>query len=135
MRHLRLPLAALVLAAAWSCASGPKVTPGTLAPGVSVTGKWDSNWGRMELRQSGAEVTGTFEGNRAVGTLTGTIEGDILWFDWVQPGNLSDGRRRSEGKGWFRIAGDGRALEGAWGYQEAREGGGKWTAEPAGPQY
>jgi len=92
-------------------------------------GRWESNYGRMELSQAGDSVEGTFEYRD--GRLMGTARGDLLVFEWEQPGNMVEARVTVRGRGWLRIAQDGGSLEGLWGYDEAHHGGGRWTAKRA----
>lgn len=132
--RLRLPslLALLVLAAVLAAAAGctgsaADLRPNPLPAGIDVTGKWDSNWGRLVLTQTGPKLSGTSDYND--GRLEGTVDGDLILFDWVQPGNPSEARQEAFGKGWFRISQDGLRLEGKWGYGPEREGGGAWLAE------
>ena len=108
-----------------ACAEpGPK--PGSLPTLVDLSGKWESNWGDMVLRQTGSVVEGTFAYRN--GKLGGDLTGDLLLFDWSQPSNRAESVLAASGRGWLRVAQDGQTLEGFWGYREAREGGGSWRA-------
>ena len=118
-------LTLVVLLCPLACAEpGPK--PGPLPAQVDLSGKWESNWGDMVLRQSGGRVEGSFAHRN--GKLAGDLAGDLLLFDWSQPSNRAEGVLAATGKGWLRVSQDGQTLEGVWGYQEAREGGGSWRA-------
>jgi len=104
------------------------VTPKPMPANVTYSGKWYSpQYEQMELTQKGSEVEGTFA-YRTGGTLKGTLDGHVLLFDWVQPGNMTEARREVTGKGYFTISDDGEKLDGEWGYGAERVGGGKWTA-------
>ena len=118
---------ALLLLASLGCAGPPQPIPGPAPPGVRWTGRWQSNWGRMDLRQQGDRVEGTFEYRN--GTLEGDLQGDLLFFDWIQPKDREAGQLGAKGKGWMRIRPDGREVKGRWGYREHREEGGTWQAE------
>lgn len=75
----------------------------------------------MKLRQTKGIVRGSYEGlrrNGDNGTIQGKIDGDILWVDWIQPGNLEAAVLPKKGKGWLRISEGGSRLEGEWGYDE-----------------
>ncbi len=124
-----LGLLALALGLGACAAPQQQLVGGPLPPGVRFEGKWDSNYGRMELEQAGTKVSGTFE--HGDGQLEGEAQGDLLLFDWLQPGDLSAARLPVKGQGWLRLSQDGEAIEGRWGYEEAREGGGVWRATRA----
>ncbi len=122
------PAATALVLAVWlpGCAKpGPIPTP---LPGhITLAGKRESNWGDKALSQTGDRVKGTFAHRN--GTLEGRLDGDLLLFDWSQPGNKAEGVLAALGKGWLRVSQDGGVLEGVWGYREHRDGGGTWRAE------
>ena len=111
----------------------PKLMPGPPIPGLNLTGGYDCiQFGFMKLKQSNNVVRGTYEGIRNTGdngTLVGRIEGDLIWIDWVQPGNMDNAILPKKGKGWLRISARGKNLQGRWGNDESRDDGGTWTAE------
>jgi hypothetical protein len=82
----------------------------------------------MVLEQKGQQVTGTFS-YRTGGTIEGTLEGGVLKFAWVQPGEFGEARREVRGSGFLQISLDGNAFGGRWGYGQDHEGGGVWTGE------
>ena len=82
---MRGPVFALALALVAGCATPPHPPPGRLPEPADLTGSWLSNWGAMALRQDGAEVTGTYE--HRSGRLQGRVDGDLLLFEWEQPGS------------------------------------------------
>ena len=110
----------------------PAIVPGPPVPGLNLSGGFDCvHFGFMRLRQTGNTVQGTYDGVRNdgdSGTLRGKIEGDILWVDWVQPGNLEAAQLPKQGKAWLRILNRGAELKGRWGYAESRDDGGDWEA-------
>ena len=72
---------------------------------------------------------------RRARSIWGTLEGGVLLFDWVQLGDLNEGRRDVSGKGYLVISDDGSQLAGRWGYGESRTNGGEWTADKAMEDY
>lgn len=128
---LALALGGLWLAVPLGCGpSKPQLPlPGPVPPHVTFAGRWESNYGVMELTQHGETVEGTFEYRD--GRLRGTATGDLLVFQWEQPGNMTEARMAVHGRGWLRVAPDGASLGGLWGYDEAHQGGGRWTATRA----
>lgn len=124
---MRGPVFALALALVAGCATPPHPPPGRLPEPADLTGSWLSNWGAMALRQDGAEVTGTYE--HRSGRLQGRVDGDLLLFEWEQPGSRAEGVLAARGKGWMRITAGGGRLAGVWGYRDLYEGGGVWEAE------
>ena len=65
------------------------------------------------------------------GTLEGTVNGNIMKFTWIDPGDKDEARRSLKGKGWLQMTkeGDLTVLKGEWGYNDAMTGGGVWEAE------
>lgn len=111
------------------CASGPQLTPKPLPAGVSFSGTWYSpQYDKMLLEQKGNKVIGTFSYKEG-GHLEGELDGNILYFNWDQPGDFAVGRRTISGSGYLVMSDDGRSLAGRWGYDDDREGGGVWTAD------
>ena len=117
-----------------ACSSKPvkQIIPGPAIRGLNLTGSYDCpEFGFMRLRQTGSNVRGSYagiRGNGDQGTVRGKIEGDILWLDWIQPGNIEHAIGAKTGKGWLRIIKRGEELKGEWGYDQSVDNGGKWTA-------
>lgn len=114
------------------CSHKQKVPkPGKLPSGVDFQGVWYSpQFNHMHLEQNGNRVTGIFY-HKAGGRLEGRVSGNLMTFQWVEPGNKDEMRQRLEGKGYFQIkieAGK-PMLVGKWGYGANRTGGGPWRAE------
>lgn len=106
-----------------SCAGGiSRPRPEPLPAGLSFEGKWDSTWGRMELRHDGKHVHGTFTGYRE-GGLSGDLEGNVWRFVWDQR------VPRNHGHGYLQMSSDGLHLEGRWGYDKDDIEGGRWAAD------
>ena len=118
---------ALVIVTLLAGCAEPGPIPKPLPAHITTGGRWESNWGDMVLSQQGSRVTGTFAYRN--GSLEGRLDGDLLLFDWKQPGNKAEGVLAAHGKGWLRVSQDGQVLEGVWGYRERRKGGGTWRAE------
>jgi hypothetical protein len=106
--------------------------PGPMPPGGSFTGTWWSNWGKMELTQSGNSVSGTYkdESKDIEGKIEGTVEGNILRFSWSQRRRSVRGVKAITGKGIFQLFKDESGqyrLRGTWGYGD-ETGPYKWNA-------
>lgn len=132
---LALALAATALLAA-GCGGAPKkpvVEPGPAIKGLNLSGKWYSKeFGTIMLTQNGAKVIGTYEHPRGPehnGRIRGTIEGDLLRVEWIQPGDPGSAVFTKRGKAYFRIGRDGKKLDGRWGYKQDDHFGGPWSAE------
>ncbi len=134
-KHLyhALLAATLVLVLA-SCSSTPLIPQSPMPPGASYTGLWYSNYDDMQVVQQGDKVSGTFE-YKTGGQISGTLQGGVLIFDWVQTGDLSVGRREVKGKGYWVMGQDGMHFEGKWGYGDSFTDGGKWTGDKASQDY
>lgn len=131
-----LLLAALAAATLFGC--GGSSLRANISPGVMPeTGSWQGRWasvqyGEMTLCQVGAQVVGTFEKDERRGRIQGTMQGDILRFQWTERREMVRGRPNiSEGRGYFRyVLGDDEShyAVGEWGHNEAEIGGGPWRA-------
>lgn len=104
-----------------ACSRHGKPGAKSLPSGVYFSGSWNSNWGRIELSQEGKNVFGRYEGFRN-GSITGTIEGNVLSYRWTQNEN------EQHGKGWMVISDAGDELDGRWGYDDDDHSGGNWHA-------
>jgi hypothetical protein len=135
--RLSLP-AVLALACAslvWACGgAAPAVRAGTMPAGASFTGIWYSpQYGEMHMVQNGATVIGRYIKEEKTGRLQGTVEGDLMRFEWTQERELIVGRPTvTKGRGYFRVAfADSEQtwkLDGEWGNDQSETGGGPWTA-------
>ena len=118
-----------------ACGGPPKnlIKPGPPIRGLNLNGGYDClQFGYMRLRHTGNTIRGTYEGvrkNGDNGTIVGKIEGDIVWLEWVQPGNVEKADWPKRGKGWWRISQKGARVVGKWGYNESRDDGGEWIAD------
>jgi hypothetical protein len=144
MNRMRASLSA-VLALSFVCATlglfagacgttAPALRAGPMPAGGSFTGVWFSpQYGEMHLVQNGATVIGRYAKEEKVGRIQGSVEGDLLRFEWTQKRELIVGRAtESKGHGYFRVAMDegekAWKLDGRWGNDDSEINGGPWTA-------
>jgi hypothetical protein len=129
----------LVLAAVFAmhgCGGAPKhvVQIGTMPEGGTFTGVWFSpQYGEMHIEQNGSSSIGRYTKDERSGRLQGTIEGDVMRFEWVESRELIVGRPvQTKGHGYFRLtksdADQTWNLEGRWGNDASEHDGGPWTA-------
>jgi hypothetical protein len=117
-----------------ACSSAPVKTiiAGPSIPGLNLSAGYDCpQFGFMRLRQTGQAIRGSYNGVRGngdQGTVRGKIEGDILWLEWTQPGNIDNAILPKNGKGWLRILKKGTELKGEWGYNDNQGYIAEWTA-------
>ncbi len=130
----RLVLACLLVfgLALTGCAGNPSVpSPQPMPEGKNFTGVWYSKqFDHMFLRQTGDKVSGVFTYKEG-GRLDGEVDGNLLVFTWVQPGNKEEARRTIKGRGYLQLVQKGGqiVLDGEWGYNDQATGGGPWNAE------
>jgi hypothetical protein len=123
---------ALLLACSAPAVKVPPSKP--LSATIKLDGTWDSNYGQLKLITQDSNLNATYEFGQydyERGIISGKIKGDIVIFDWVQPGDRSAAVPRQSGKGWWRISQDGLNFEGEWGFEKSNHGGGKWSASRA----
>lgn len=71
------------------------------SPVASVAGSWDTEWSdTMTLRQTGTEVTGTYDGS---GTIEGTLRGNVLEGYYVGASSRQCATTRNGSRTWGRI--------------------------------
>lgn len=93
----------------WRSKDAPKYIPWVgrrrqaPAPVTSFNGLWETNFGRLRLAGTDAQVTGYY--SFADGAIAGRIDGDVFKFRY---------KDQKEGDGEFRLAQNGRALRGRW---------------------
>ncbi|MFB6263073.1 MAG: hypothetical protein ABEL76_05530 [Bradymonadaceae bacterium] len=125
-------LAALVALTTTGCSHESAVPdPAPRPSGADFSGVWYSpQFEHMYLRQNGNEVTGVYTYETG-GRLEGTVEGNLLTFEWVEPGSKKRAVKRMSGHGYLQLVRrDGKLkLVGEWGYREDHRGGGPWRAE------
>ncbi len=93
------------------------------APGEGLAGAWETNWGRLTLRASGDQVSGTYgDGGRIEGTLS--AGGRSMEGTWSEPPTYQPPEHA--GRVVFALSDDGDSLSGHWWYGDDEEGG-EWT--------
>ena len=127
----------LMLLAVVAACGGEKLPPIQVKPmpeGGSFSGVWFSpQYGEMHVLQTGSSAVGRYTKDERQGRLQGSIEGDVMRFEWTEQRELIVGRPvQTKGHGYFRIvkdeAEDAWKLVGEWGNDAAERGGGPWTA-------
>ena len=124
----------LSLAATLACGGGSaNIRVGEMPQGGSYHGVWQSpQYGDMHLCVSGSHVVGDYQKDERRGSIQGTIQGDVLRFQWEEKREMVVGRPSiTRGRGWFRLKigqDNDQYIEGAWGHDDAEEGGGPWNA-------
>lgn len=130
LARLGLPLVALALGCGGGGSANLRI--GTMPPGGTFHGVWQSpQYGNMHLCQSGSQVVGDYEKDERRGRIQGTVQGDVMRFQWEERRELVVGRPSvSRGRGYFRIA-QGQDqdwyFQGEWGHDSAEQGGGPWN--------
>ena len=105
--------------------------PQPLPSGVSFAGVWYSTqFEHMYLRQTGDRVNGIYT-YKDGGTIDGTVNGNLMKFTWIDPGDKESARRNFQGKGYLQLIrrDDQVVLTGKWGYNDDTVSGGPWEAE------
>lgn len=119
----------LVLSA---CSTAPGVpTAQPMPQGGNFSGLWYSpQFEHMYLLQSGDTVRGVYA-YREGGRLEGTVQGDLLTFEWTDPGSRQHARRAMVGHGYLKLIKDGDTMRlvGEWGHEKAYRGAGPWEAD------
>ena len=131
---MRLSMAlAFAIAPLWACGGGSaNIRIGTMPDGGTYNGVWQSpQYGNMHMCQSGSQIVGDYEKDERRGRIQGTIQGDVLRFQWEERRELVGGRPQvSRGRGYFRleIGQDGdQYFRGEWGMDDSETGGGPWN--------
>ena len=96
----------LVVAIAASLISGAASAASTAPTPSWFAGVWQTSFGVMKIKQTGAAVTGRY-GSAQTYTITGTVSGRTLRGTWTQAG--------SSGKFFFTISTDGSSFKGDYG--------------------
>jgi len=126
-------LALLALAACGGGGSRASVSPGAMPAGGTFTGVWSSpQYGEMHMVQTGVQVVAEYTKDERRGRIQGTVQGDLLRFEWSERRELVAGRPiTTRGRGYFRfVAGDDHQMYivGEWGHDDNETGGGPWRA-------
>src|SRR5262245_34452847 len=103
----------LAMAAA-GCGGGGRranVSPGPMPEGGTFTGIWHSpQYGEMHLSQTGTQVIGCYTKDERRGRIQGTVQGNLMRFEWSERRELVSGRPvTTRGHGYFqyRVGEDG----------------------------
>jgi hypothetical protein len=126
-------LAASALAACGGGGGRANVTPGVMPPGETMTGVYQSpQYGEMHLVQTGVQVVAEYTHDERRGRLQGTVQGNLLRFEWTERRELVVGRPNiTRGRGYFhftREADGSFYLLGEWGADDNETGGGPWRS-------
>ncbi len=111
---------------------GANIRVGEMPAGGSYHGVWQSpQYGNMHLCVTGSHVVGDYQKDERTGSLQGTIQGDVLRFQWEERKEMVVGRPSvNRGRGWFRLKigqDNDQYIEGEWGHDDAETGGGPWN--------
>ena len=110
------------------------LTVGQMPAKSTFTGVWFSpQYGEMHIQQNGATAIGRYTKDERLGRIQGSVEGDVMRFEWTESRELIVGRpTKTKGHGYFRIVKDETEdtwkLLGEWGQDENERGGGQWNA-------
>jgi hypothetical protein len=124
-----------VVIVALGCGGGSAdVSVGTMPQGGAFTGVYHSpQYGEMNIIQTGDSVVGEYKKDERSGRINGSVEGDIMRFEWVEnKAMISNRPTETRGRGYFRYMidpsnGD-HVLKGEWGIGDNETGGGPWNA-------
>src|SRR5690554_3597243 len=98
---LSLLLLGLVLGACSTAAPMPQTQ--SMPAGQDFTGVWYSpQFEHMNLRQTGDRVAGVYTYQNG-GRIEGTVDGNILTFTWIEPGDKTRARRTMQGAGYLQL--------------------------------
>lgn len=126
-------LGSMLLVACGGGGGRANLTPGAMPAGETFTGVYQSpQYGEMQVVQTGVQVVAEYVRDERRGRIQGTVQGDLLRFEWSERRELVVGRPNvSRGRGYFRlVVGDDRLvyLVGEWGHENNDTGGGPWRA-------
>jgi hypothetical protein len=111
MRRLRL--AAFLLACSAPFLLFPLGSFGRAETEYSWSGKWNTNFGPMALKQTGAAVSGTYTHDK--GRIAGQVTGNVLKGRWSEAPTY--GGPSDAGPFEFKLTKDGKSFNGLWNYQ------------------
>lgn len=123
---------ALILVGCGGGGSRASVSPGAMPSGGNFTGVWFSpQYGEMHMVQTGSQVVGEYTKDERRGRLQGTVQGDLMRFQWEEQREMVQGRPLvTRGRGYFQysIGPDGdHYIQGEWGHDDNELGGGPWN--------
>lgn len=133
---MRLGFAVIVVAL--GCGGGSANMPagnmsaGPMPAGGEWSGVYYSDWGRLEMQQTGDTVVGEFRSDTKKGRISGRVNGSLLTFQFTQNDDTIPGRSRTfQGSGQFKYYIDDNGdhkLQGTWGFASSYDDGGPWNA-------
>jgi uncharacterized membrane protein YgcG len=87
----------------------------------------------MHIEQNGSSAIGRYSKDERAGRIQGSVEGDVMRFEWTDSRELIVGRPvETKGHGYFKIVkhddDDTFNLDGRWGTDASEHNGGPWTA-------
>ncbi|MBW2464657.1 MAG: hypothetical protein JRH11_23620 [Deltaproteobacteria bacterium] len=116
-----------------ACGGGSaSLSAGAMPPGGSYSGVFFSpQYGEMNLVQNGNAVVGEYRKDERSGRIQGTVQGDLMRFEWTEERALVGGLpQTTRGRGYFRYSideSDKHNILGEWGIDEDEIGGGVWN--------
>jgi hypothetical protein len=127
-----IALSLIIVGCGGGAAESIKTAP--MPEGGDFTGVYHSpQYGEMNLVQTGNSVVGEYRKDERAGRINGSVEGNLLKFDWIERRALVLNKPvESKGKGYFHYlidpANNEHVLKGEWGNGDQRTGGGPWNA-------
>jgi hypothetical protein len=127
-------LLVFILAAGCGGGSATGIKANAMPAGGNFTGVYFSpQYGEMNVIQTGSSVVGDYRKDERSGRINGTVEGDLLRFEWVEEkAMISNRTTETKGRGYFRYMIDAtngdHILKGEWGVGDNDTGGGPWNA-------
>jgi hypothetical protein len=98
---------------------------------TKLNGKWQSNWGTMTFKEESgsSQIKGKYEfqnldRGKIKGELVGTINGDVLNFEWQE--TSAKGKAKQQGKGIFLFRNSCKDFFGSYGLNSAETGLNNW---------
>lgn len=106
---------------------------GPMPDGGNFTGVWHSpQYGEMHMVQTGSAVVGRYQKDERRGRIQGTVQGDVLRFEWTENREMVAGvPQTTRGRGYFKYTVDESGTHnilGEWGIDDSETGGGAWNA-------
>ena len=103
--------------------------PAVLSQSCDWTGSWSTNYGQMELQQSGITVTGTYTWDQ--GRIQGSVFGNRLVGTWSEAPSYSP--TADAGDFEFTLSDDCNSFSGRWRYGSSGEWRTDWSGTREAP--
>ena len=108
-----LAISLLLLAAPAAAKTDALLAPDNTLAAATWSGQWASEWGTMQLTQSGARVEGTYPHDQ--GDIAGSVSGNVFTGRWDEaPSRAGPG---DAGTVILTLAADGKSFTGRWNYE------------------